>query len=102
MRTRGGAMKAKQPKQSVKRKKVDFYAVFPHAREVGLAGDFNNWDPEKHPMKKGENGRWEKYLLLYPGTYEYKFSVDGRWEMDPKNPLVCPNTYGTKNNFIVV
>ena len=53
-------------------------------------------------MKKNESGDWEKYLLLYPGTYEYKFKVDDDWKNDARNPLVCPNSFGTKNNFIVV
>ena len=45
---------------------------------------------------------WEKFLFLYPGTYEYKFRVDGEWKNDPENPLICPNCFGTRNNFILV
>lgn len=95
-------MKEKQTQKSIKRKKVTFCVSFPDARTVCLVGDFNDWDIQKHPMKKDENGNWEKYLMLYPGTYEYKFKVDGNWENDAANPLVCPNSFGTKNNFIVV
>jgi 1,4-alpha-glucan branching enzyme len=95
-------MKAKQAKKSNKRRKVSFCACFPDAGTVYLVGDFNEWDDLKHPMKKREKGNWEKYLMLYPGTYEYKFKVDENWQNDVENPLVCPNSFGTKNNFIVV
>ncbi len=95
-------MKEKQSKKGVKRKKVGFCAFFPDAQAVYLVGDFNEWDTRKHPMKKNKDGNWKKYLMLYPGTYEYKFRVDDRWENDAGNPLVCPNSFGTKNNFVVV
>ena len=86
----------------VKRKKVLFSLNFPDAKEVLLIGDFNQWDPKKHPMKKNNDGLWQKHLFLYTGTYEYKFKVDGEWKNDPENLLLCPNSFGTMNNFIVV
>jgi len=46
-------------------------------------GDFNNWNPKKHPMQNNENGIWSKTLVLSPGKYEYKFFVDGMWKKDP-------------------
>ncbi|MFO7965683.1 MAG: glycogen-binding domain-containing protein [Desulfobacterales bacterium] len=96
------AVKKKAADTNQKRKKVVFCANFPDARAVCLVGDFNEWNDRKHPMKKNTEGRWEKYLLLYPGTYEYKFTVDGRWANDAENSLVCTNSFGTSNNFIVV
>ena len=95
-------MTKQKSKNSIKRKKVNFSAYFPEASAVSLVGDFNNWGPQKHPMKKDEKGDWKKYLLLYPGTYEYKFKVDDHWENDRTNPLTCPNDFGTKNNFIIL
>ncbi len=88
--------------QTAKRRKISFQFIFPDALEVILVGDFNQWDPKKHPMKRNSNGAWEKSVLLAPGTYEYKFCVDGEWINDPENPLLCPNCFGSKNNFIVV
>jgi hypothetical protein len=32
------------------------------------------------------NGAWETTIQLTPGTYRYKFVVDGVWITDPKNP----------------
>ena len=85
-----------------KRRKVVFSLESPDASGVILMGDFNQWNPKKHPMKKDVNGVWKKTTMLFPGRYEYRFLVDNRWENDPKNKQSCFNRFGTKNNFIVV
>jgi len=99
---RGITMKDKKSNPDIKRKKVSFAVSFPDAAKVALAGEFNDWNPAKHPMERCDDGVWRKSLFLYPGTYEYKFMVDGEWQNDPQNPLVCPNAFGTRNNFILV
>jgi 1,4-alpha-glucan branching enzyme len=85
-----------------KRRKVIFSLESLHAGEVILMGDFNQWNPKKHPMKKDNNGVWKKTTLLFPGKYEYRFLVDNQWENDPENNQTCLNRFGSKNNFIVV
>jgi 1,4-alpha-glucan branching enzyme len=95
-------MSAIKSKQKPKRRKVTFSLRSPDAKEVILMGDFNQWNPKVHPMKKNKNGMWEKMTFLFPGTYEYLFMVDGRWENDPENNQTRANRFGTKNNFIVV
>ena len=85
-----------------KKRKVTFSLRSPDAKEVILMGDFNQWNPKVHPMKKNKNGVWEKTTMLFPGTYEYRFMVDGQWENDPNNNQTRVNRFGTKNNFIVV
>ena len=95
-------MKKAKTSPKTKRRKVSFMAKFPNANRVVLMGEFNDWNPKKHPMNLTNEGVWQKSLFLYPGTYEYKFMVDGEWENDPENPLVCPNSFGTRNNFILV
>lgn len=79
-----------------------FSLTAPGARSVSLVGDFNKWDPEKHPMREKGGGIWQKAVLLEPGTYEYKFRVDGEWEIDENNEDRCPNEFGTMNNFITI
>jgi 1,4-alpha-glucan branching enzyme len=91
-------MQQKKPK----RRRVTFMLDAPQAGEVCLMGDFNNWDALKHPMKRGKNGIWGKIVYLPPGRYEYKFLVDGRWNLDPEIRQLCRNCYGTSNNFIIV
>ena len=85
-------------KEKVTRRKVRFSLQAGNAEEVILMGDFNNWNPKKHPMKRDQSGVWYKDVMLFPGTYEYKFLVDGTWKRDPANELLCRNRFGTYNN----
>ena len=85
-------------KQKIKRRKVTFSLDLSGAKEVVLMGDFNNWNPKKHPMKTDENGLWNKSVVIPPGRYEYKFLVDKQWEEDPQNDQTCLNCFGTYNN----
>ncbi len=87
-------------KPKIKRRKVSFSLHSSDAQEVILLGDFNNWSPKKHPLKRDGNGTWNKAVMLPPGKYEYKFLVDGQWEEDPHNEQTCPNCFGTHNSVI--
>ena len=87
---------------SPRRRKVLFTLKAPAAKEVCLAGNFNQWSGNKHRLKKNASGVWEKALMLTPGTYEYKYIVDGCWQEDPSNGLSAPNNFGTLNNLLTV
>jgi 1,4-alpha-glucan branching enzyme len=91
--------KTKQGK-TIQRKKITFSLEASNANEVALMGDFNNWNPKKHPMKKKDNGIWNKTVTLAPGKYEYKFLIDGNWVKDPGNDEDCPNIFGTQNSVL--
>ncbi len=78
---------------------VKFEYVNKEAKEVYIAGDFNNWDTKKDALTKKNGGKWEITLELEPGKYEYKFVVDGSWTNDPNNPVKV-GAYG--NNAIEV
>ena len=84
------------------RRRVVFSLDAPGAGKVILMGDFNQWNPKIHPMKKDPGGVWKKITMLYPGRYEYRFQVDGQWENDPANHRTCPNRFGTYNNVVIV
>ena len=58
------------------------------AREVYLAGDFNEWKPTAEKMAGPDaQGRFAATLVLKPGRHEYKYLIDGtRWRTDPGNP----------------
>ena len=47
-------------------------------------------------------GTYSCTVCLKPGTYEYKFIVDGQWLMDPGNQNFVPNDQGSLNSVIVV
>lgn len=93
-------MTTKKPRSF--RKKVIFSIHAPQAESVLLAGDFNHWNPQKHPLIKGSSGAWEASLMLTPKTYEYKYIVDGDWQNDPVNNRTCENCFGSQNNLITV
>lgn len=74
----------------------------PEAQQVYLAGTFNNWAPTGIPMKK-RNGYWEVKLYLTPGTYQYKFVINGTdWKEDPLNPARVDDGYGGFNSVFVL
>jgi len=95
-------MSAIKSERKPKKRKVTFSLRSPDAKEVILMGDFNRWNPKVHPMKKNKNEVWEKMTFLFPGTYEYRFMVDGHWKNDPNNNQTRTNRFGTINNVIVV
>jgi len=72
---------------------------FKEAKNVFLAGDFNNWDPKVYAMKK-EGDDWVFPVHLFAGKHLYKFVVDGKWITDPANSLWEQNEYGTGNSIL--
>jgi 1,4-alpha-glucan branching enzyme len=91
-----------EKKTKGKMKRATFSIHAPEAEEVFLLGDFNHWDPVKHPMKKDKSDVWKKGIMVSPGRYEYKFLVDGQWWNDPNNQDFCFNCFGTMNNVVVI
>ncbi len=89
-------------KEKAKKGRVLFTLEAPEAKETFLVGDFNDWDAKKHPMKKRKRGDWEKIVMLPPGTYEYKYLVDGEWWNDPRNEALSQNCFGTHNNVVTI
>jgi len=81
---------------------VQFELLAPEAGQVFLAGDFNNWDTEAHPMKKDKNGKWKTTLTLGPGRYEYRFFADSSWQNDPVCSACVTNKFGSRNCVKVV
>ncbi|MEN8182976.1 MAG: AAA family ATPase [Myxococcota bacterium] len=74
--------------------------------DVRIAGDFNGWIPDKgvRSMIQSEDGSrvWTKILQLPPGTYEYRYVVDGEWQADPENPNTAEGPVGNKNSVLIV
>lgn len=67
-----------------------YFAVWaPNAEDVSVVGEFNDWDPERHPMKKtGPIGVWETFVAGAKVGDLYKFCIramDGRllYKADP-------------------
>lgn len=82
---------------SMKTKEFKLYA--PHAKNVRVAGSFNNWDASGLSAKKDSRGNWAAKINLKPGKYEYKFVVDGNWINDPRCTKTVTNPFGSQNSI---
>jgi hypothetical protein len=49
-----------------------------------------------------KSGIYSASVKLAPGTYQYKFVIDGIWCADPENANAVPNDQGTFNSVITV
>jgi chromosome partitioning protein len=76
------------------------------AGDVRIAGDFNGWVPDRGVRSliasEGEDRVWTKVLNLEPGTYQYRYVVDGEWREDPANPQSAPGPTGQPNSILHV
>jgi 1,4-alpha-glucan branching enzyme len=81
---------------------VSFEYFNPAAREVLVAGSFNDWQPHATPMTRHRGGNWAAKLLLKPGPYEYRLVVDGQWQDDPMAARFVANSFGGLNCVIEV
>lgn len=97
-----GGLKRDTGARAAEPKQVAFELDAPFADQVFLAGDFNDWSPDAEPMEKGDDGIWRVTIELSPGTYEYKFVVDGTWMEDPENPDLVPDPFGGNNSVVTV
>jgi 1,4-alpha-glucan branching enzyme len=54
----------------------------PDARSVAVAGSFNAWSVDRHPLKRLKTGGFSLEIELQAGKeYEFRFLIDGgRWE----------------------
>ena len=77
---------------------VSFKLHAPQAASVQLAGTFNDWTPGATTPSKANEGAWEFQVSLQPGTYEYKFIVDGIWQEDPLACDSVANPFGSRNS----
>ena len=83
--------------KSSKQSSIPFTFPSPKAKEVLLAGDFNNWNPKAMPMHKGADGMWHLNVSLQPGRHEYRFVADGVWQDDPAAQQKTANPLGGEN-----
>ena len=99
------AVKKAAPKAAEKaaEKSVTFTVRAESGKAVYLAGSFNNWDPAgKKMLEKKGDGVYSVAVKLAPGTYQYKFVIDGTWCADPENRDFVQNDHGTLNSVITV
>jgi hypothetical protein len=87
---------------------IKFVLVAPHAMNVSVVGDFNNWDATATPMKRTPTGgTWSVAVPLPAGRHVYAFVVNGangttQWVADPTAPLAPEDGLGAPNSVLLV
>lgn len=81
---------------------VSWAFTAPDAKQVYVAGDFNDWKLDENSQMTFENGTWSKKMSLVAGRYRYRFVMDGQWVEDPNNPQKAMNPYGQMDSLIEV
>lgn len=74
----------------------------PEAESVAVVGDFNDWDPRAHPLRRDGEGWWTLRATLDPGTYQYAYTVDGEWITPPEALITVDDGFGGRNGVLEV
>ena len=74
------------------------------AQTAFLCGEFNDWDKDRHKMRKLKDGDFSTSLTFEPGkTYRFRYWIDGeRWENDWHADGYLPNEFGSEDSIVVV
>jgi 1,4-alpha-glucan branching enzyme len=83
---------------------IAFVVLAPNARRVSVVGDFNFWNPRRHPMRRRGVGYWEIFIPRARAGDHYKFDMIGpRGEQLPQksDPLAFAAEVRPKTASIV-
>ncbi len=74
------------------------------AGKMSVVGEFNDWNPRRHPMRKRKDGAWSATVRLEPGQrYEYRFLVDeSEWATDGEADAIVQNPFGEENSVVAL
>ncbi len=81
---------------------INFFFVAPQAKQVSLIGDFNNWEPNAHPMTRQPDGGWSARVPMHHGHHRYQFLVDGKAVLDPRAQGIARTDKNEKASLIAV
>ncbi len=84
------------------RKPITFICMERQAKHVNLMGDFNEWHPKSHPLKRQIDGTWQIDVQLSHGHHHYLFSIDGEPKLDPRARGIARNEKNEKVSMIAV
>eukprot|EP00793_Prasinoderma_coloniale_P001501 PRCOL_00003305-RA len=75
------------------------------AHHVEISGSFDGWTSMVPLERQSEfdsegSAEFSVVMRLYPGSYEYKFVVDGNWLADPNQEMTAKS--GNVNNILRV
>jgi len=83
-------------------RRIEFRTRASDGSEVFLAGSFNSWDPTATPLEFSGDSSYSTTLRLPRGRYEYKFVVNGRWQIDEQCKNWVPNLFGSLNSVLEI
>jgi len=78
----------------------EFFA--PAAISVAVAASFNDWSLTATTLSRDKSGKWSASVKLAPGSYEYRFVVDGEWQNDQRPVPSVRNPFGGWNCLLIV
>lgn len=93
-------MSSFRPQQTLRA--VNFICNAPQAQSVTLVGDFNQWNPAAHAMKRMPDGAWAATVELKHGHHRYAFLVDGNLTLDPRAQGITRNDKGERVSLVPV
>ena len=96
------AKKNVSPVRNAGTRSQGFSFAAPEAMSVQLVGDFTHWQQNPINLLQDPDGIWRISVELKPGTYHYRFLVDGEWRDDPECVLRAANPFGSQNSIAVV
>lgn len=69
------------------------------AGKVSVVGDFNDWNPASHPLRKRANGTRSASVSLPVGSrYAFRYlTEEGSWHDDDSASEFVPNGFGGAN-----
>jgi 1,4-alpha-glucan branching enzyme len=83
-------------------KPVNFVCSAPGANRVSVLGDFNEWEPSAHPMRRQPDGAWTAQVNLSHGHHHYVFCVDGQRQLDPRAQGIARTAQGERVSLLAV
>ena len=80
------------------------FAVADTGVPLSVVGDWNDWDPYSHPLRRRSNGTRSVIVHLPSGTaYRFRYLADGgRFLDDPDMERSEPNGYGEQHGILTV
>ncbi|MDA0293848.1 MAG: glycogen-binding domain-containing protein, partial [Verrucomicrobia bacterium] len=75
-----------------------YYSNRPGVEKINVAGQFNGWNPESHPLQRTGEGDYGLFVPLPPGPHPYKLVIDGQWALDAANPEKLDDGTGNENS----
>ncbi|HAR41870.1 MAG TPA: hypothetical protein DCS07_04450 [Bdellovibrionales bacterium] len=72
-------------------------------QKVYVASTLKDWDPLAFQMSEVSPGQY-RIQMKHPWLHElqYKFVVDGQWQLDPSNPRKVPDQLGGFNSLLTM